>query len=63
MEIDQFWMVELIHDWDLILDSVLVKWIGCVDKFGHKHTPRCFLNTAMDNTKSSTVTQTQESIV
>lgn len=55
MKIDQLRMMELVHNWDLILHSVFVQGVGCVDEFGYKYTTCSFLYAPMHNTKGTTV--------
>ena len=40
VEIEQFRMMQLVHQTDLILDSVLVEWIRSVDKLGDEVSSR-----------------------
>ena len=57
LELEELWMMELVHDVDLVLDCGLVQGVGGVDELGHKHPTGSLLHTAMDNSKSTTATQ------
>lgn len=55
MKIEQFRVVKLVHDVDLVLDGVLVERVRCVDELCDKITAGRFLDGSVDNAKCTTV--------
>lgn len=56
LELEEFWMMELVHDVDLVLDRGLVQGVGSVDELSNKHSTSRLLHTAMDYSKGTTTT-------
>lgn len=56
LELEEFWMMELVHDVDLVLNCGLVQGVGSVDELGYKHPACGLLHTAMDYSKGTTAT-------
>lgn len=56
LELEEFWMMELVHDVDLVLDRGLVQGVRSVDELGNKHSTSRLLHTAMDYSKRTTTT-------
>ncbi len=54
VEVDEFWVVQLVHDVDLVLHRGLVQRVWAVDELRHEHAPRRLLNTPVNNAKSTT---------